>query len=130
MKGNEPSLDLWTSFMWSMAFFRCSCFNFFHSSFVCYKSWQVKKNIWWKLIIQRLDLFRYWAITDPFNYPIKMSDKRAAYLIIIVWICSSSISFPAIAWWRLTANGKIVQLLCQPWLGHCSKFIKKKISLI
>ena len=48
---------------------------------------------------------RYWAITDPFNYPIKMSDKRAAYLIIIVWICSGSISFPAIAWWRLTAEG-------------------------
>ena len=49
---------------------------------------------------------RYWAITDPFNYPIKMSDKRAASLIVIVWVCSGSISFPAIAWWRLTAPGK------------------------
>ena len=53
-----------------------------------------------------ISLDRYWAITDPFNYPIKMSDKRAAYLIIIVWVCSSSISFPAIAWWRLAADGE------------------------
>ena len=52
-----------------------------------------------------ISLDRYWAITDPFNYPIKMSDKRAASLIIIVWVCSSSISFPAIAWWRLAADG-------------------------
>ena len=66
-------------------------------------------------------VYRYWAITDPFNYPTKMSDKRAAYLIIIVWICSSSISFPAIAWWRLTANGKIFQLLRWP-IGRVCKF--------
>ena len=53
-----------------------------------------------------ISLDRYWAITDPFNYPIKMSDKRAASLIVIVWVCSGSISFPAIAWWRLTAPGE------------------------
>ena len=51
-------------------------------------------------------MVRYWAITDPFNYPLKMSDKRAASLIVIVWVCSGSISFPAIAWWRLTAPGE------------------------
>ena len=59
---------------------------------------------------------RYWAITDPFNYPVKMSDKRAASLIVIVWVCSGSISFPAIAWWRLTAPGKwrqVVRGQCQ-----------------
>ena len=48
---------------------------------------------------------RYWAITDPFNYPTKMSDSRAAALILTVWLCSATISFPAIAWWRLTAEG-------------------------
>ena len=48
-------------------------------------------------------LLRYWAITDPMTYPAKMTDKRAAILIMIVWICSSTISFPAIAWWRATA---------------------------
>ena len=37
------------------------------------------------------------------TYPAKMTDKRAAILIMIVWICSSTISFPAIAWWRATA---------------------------
>ena len=46
---------------------------------------------------------RYWAITDPMTYPAKMTDKRAVILIFIVWVCSSAISFPAIAWWRETA---------------------------
>ena len=36
------------------------------------------------------------------TYPAKMTDSRAALLILIVWICSSAISFPAIAWWRAT----------------------------
>ena len=46
---------------------------------------------------------RYWAITDPMTYPAKMTDNKACILILIVWICSSAISFPAIAWWRVTA---------------------------
>ena len=62
-----------------------------------------------------ISLDRYWAITDPFNYPIKMSDKRAAYLILIVWVCSSSISFPAIAWWRLAADGE--NLTWSQWIS-------------
>ena len=65
-----------------------------------------------------ISLDRYWAITDPFNYPIKMSDKRAAYLIIIVWVCSSTISFPAIAWWRLAADGDN-----DPSLPSCFHFL-------
>ncbi|XKL66431.1 hypothetical protein PGB90_009851 [Kerria lacca] len=47
-----------------------------------------------------ISLDRYWAITDPFTYPMKMSRKRAYYLIGVVWFCSSLISFPAILWWR------------------------------
>lgn len=47
-----------------------------------------------------ISLDRYWAITDPFTYPTKMSRKRAYYLIGVVWVCSSLISFPAIIWWR------------------------------
>ncbi|XP_074114649.1 dopamine receptor 2 [Cotesia typhae] len=47
-----------------------------------------------------ISLDRYWAITDPFTYPMRMSRRRAAILIAIVWVCSSAISFPAIAWWR------------------------------
>lgn len=48
-----------------------------------------------------ISLDRYWAITDPFTYPTKMSRKRAYRLIAGVWVCSSVISFPAIVWWRL-----------------------------
>ena len=47
-----------------------------------------------------ISLDRYWAITDPFSYPSKMSPQRACYLIALVWVCSALISFPAIAWWR------------------------------
>ncbi|VVC40605.1 G protein-coupled receptor, rhodopsin-like,GPCR, rhodopsin-like, 7TM [Cinara cedri] len=48
-----------------------------------------------------ISLDRYWAITDPFTYPTKMSRKQAYRLIAAVWVCSSVISFPAIVWWRL-----------------------------
>ncbi|KZS17717.1 putative Class A rhodopsin G-protein-coupled receptor gprdop2 [Daphnia magna] len=43
------------------------------------------------------------AITDPFTYPGRMTPKRAACFIALVWVCSSLISFPAIAWWRAVA---------------------------
>lgn len=33
-----------------------------------------------------------------------MTPKRAACFIALVWVCSSLISFPAIAWWRAVAN--------------------------
>ena len=39
-----------------------------------------------------------------------MSDKRAITLILIIWLCSATISFPAIIWWRLTA-----QVPAPPW---------------
>ena len=66
--------------------------------------------------------FRYWAITDPMTYPAKMTDKRAVILIFIVWVCSSAISFPAIAWWRATAppmNETLYTSSKLPYL-HCS----------
>ncbi|XP_065226013.1 dopamine receptor 2 isoform X2 [Planococcus citri] len=47
-----------------------------------------------------ISLDRYWAITDPFTYPTKMSRRKAYVLICVVWVCSSVISFPAIIWWR------------------------------
>ncbi|XP_049813892.1 dopamine receptor 2, partial [Schistocerca nitens] len=47
-----------------------------------------------------ISLDRYWAITDPFSYPARMTGRRAAALITAVWVCSGAISFPAIAWWR------------------------------
>ncbi|XP_059352599.1 dopamine receptor 2-like isoform X1 [Daphnia carinata] len=50
-----------------------------------------------------ISMDRYWAITDPFTYPGRMTPKRAACFIALVWVCSSLISFPAIAWWRAVA---------------------------
>ncbi|KAL6262526.1 hypothetical protein P5V15_005321 [Pogonomyrmex californicus] len=59
-----------------------------------------------------ISLDRYWAITDPFTYPTRMSRKRAAILIAIVWICSSAISFPAIAWWRAVRTEQVPEDKC------------------
>lgn len=59
-----------------------------------------------------ISLDRYWAITDPIAYPARMTDLRAAALILAVWVCSSAISFPAIAWWRATARGPPPPLQC------------------
>ncbi|XP_038071131.1 dopamine receptor 2-like [Patiria miniata] len=43
---------------------------------------------------------RYWAITRPMSYPSKMTKKLGTLLVAFVWICSSLISFPCIAWWH------------------------------
>ncbi|XP_037793621.1 LOW QUALITY PROTEIN: dopamine receptor 2-like [Penaeus monodon] len=51
-----------------------------------------------------ISLDRYWAITDPFSYPSRMSSRRACMLIALVWVCSALISFPAIAWWRAVSD--------------------------
>ncbi|XP_069188879.1 dopamine receptor 2 [Procambarus clarkii] len=51
-----------------------------------------------------ISLDRYWAITDPFSYPGRMSPRRACMLIALVWVCSALISFPAIAWWRAVSE--------------------------
>lgn len=44
-----------------------------------------------------------------------MTPKRAGYFIALVWVCSSLISFPAIAWWRAVAvqeDGPVVVEHC------------------
>lgn len=59
-----------------------------------------------------ISLDRYWAITDPFTYPSRMTTTRACILIALVWFCSSLISFPAILWWRATRVDPIPELTC------------------
>ncbi|XP_058064551.1 dopamine receptor 2-like, partial [Anopheles bellator] len=59
-----------------------------------------------------ISLDRYWAITDPFSYPMRMTRRRAAALIAAVWICSSAISFPAIVWWRAARDGDMPPFKC------------------
>ncbi|XP_034939139.1 dopamine receptor 2-like isoform X1 [Chelonus insularis] len=69
-----------------------------------------------------ISLDRYWAITDPFTYPTRMSRRRAAILIAIVWICSSAISFPAIAWWRAVRTEEVPKDKC-PFTEHLGYLI-------
>lgn len=59
-----------------------------------------------------ISMDRYWAITDPLSYPAKLTSKRAKLLIAIVWLCSSLISFPAIAWWRAVSTGDPAEYQC------------------
>lgn len=59
-----------------------------------------------------ISLDRYWAITDPFSYPMKMTRHRAAGLIAVVWVCSGAISFPAIVWWRAVREDAMPQFKC------------------
>jgi dopamine receptor D1-like len=59
-----------------------------------------------------ISLDRYWAITDPFSYPMKMTRNRAVVLIAAVWICSSLISFPAIVFWRAVRHDPMPQYKC------------------
>ncbi|KAL5284375.1 GPRDOP2 family protein [Megaselia abdita] len=59
-----------------------------------------------------ISLDRYWAITDPFSYPMRMTRKRAMGLIFAVWVCSSAISFPAIVWWRAARDDEMPAYKC------------------
>lgn len=59
-----------------------------------------------------ISMDRYWAITDPLSYPAKLTSKRAKLLIAVVWLCSSLISFPAIAWWRAVSTTDPAEYQC------------------
>lgn len=59
-----------------------------------------------------ISLDRYWAITDPITYPMRMSGRKAAFLIAAVWVCSGAISFPAIAWWRAVRTEEVPEYKC------------------
>ncbi|XP_034234299.1 dopamine receptor 2 [Thrips palmi] len=59
-----------------------------------------------------ISLDRYWAITDPFTYPTKMTRRRAMILIAVVWAASGTISFPAILWWRAVRSEEVPPLKC------------------
>nr|XP_002737207.1 PREDICTED: dopamine receptor 2-like [Saccoglossus kowalevskii] len=47
-----------------------------------------------------ISLDRYWAVTYPMSYPTAMTKRVASILISLVWLVSSSISFPCILWWK------------------------------
>lgn len=59
-----------------------------------------------------ISMDRYWAITDPFTYPTRMSRRRACLLIAGVWVCSGAISFPAILWWRAVRTEDVPPFKC------------------
>lgn len=53
----------------------------------------------WNLAVISID--RYFALKNPFKYPSVMTPGRTSAAIVVVWVCSMLISFPAIAWWRI-----------------------------
>ncbi|KAJ8914960.1 hypothetical protein NQ315_002484 [Exocentrus adspersus] len=65
---------------------------------------------------------RYWAITDPITYPMRMTKSRSVFLITAIWICSSAISFPAIVWWRAVRTEPIPTSKC-PFTEHLGYII-------
>nr|NVI73278.1 dopamine 1-like receptor 2 [Cucujiformia] len=67
-------------------------------------------------------LDRYWAITDPITYPMRMTKFRSIFLIAAVWVCSSAISFPAIVWWRAVRTEPIPPFQC-PFTEHLGYLI-------
>nr|XP_023024774.1 dopamine receptor 2-like [Leptinotarsa decemlineata] len=69
-----------------------------------------------------ISLDRYWAITDPITYPMRMTKFRSMFLIAAVWVCSSAISFPAIGWWRAVRNAPIPPFQC-PFTEHLGYLI-------
>ena len=75
----------------------------------------------WNLCVISLD--RYWAINNAMSYPLKMTDRKACLLILLVWILSSVISFPAIAWWRVTAPDGPPQPLTCPFTEDISYLV-------
>lgn len=69
-----------------------------------------------------ISLDRYWAITDPITYPMRMTKYRSMFLIAAVWVCSSAISFPAIGWWRAVRTAPIPAFQC-PFTEHLGYLI-------
>ncbi|XP_059557126.1 5-hydroxytryptamine receptor 1B [Myotis daubentonii] len=49
-------------------------------------------------------LDRYWAITDAVEYSAKRTPKRAAVMIVLVWVFSISISLPPFFWRQAKAG--------------------------
>ena len=47
---------------------------------------------------------RYIATADPLQYTLRLNSRRVTVLMAIVWLCSISLSFPAIFWWRHDYN--------------------------
>ncbi|KAA3673635.1 uncharacterized protein DEA37_0008352 [Paragonimus westermani] len=47
---------------------------------------------------------RFWATENPISYASRKTRHRCTVMLIGVWICSLTISFPAVAWWRRTED--------------------------
>ncbi|TPP60970.1 hypothetical protein FGIG_11493 [Fasciola gigantica] len=45
---------------------------------------------------------RFWATENPISYASQKTRRRCTIMLVSVWICSITISFPAVAWWRRT----------------------------
>lgn len=52
-------------------------------------------------------LDRYWAITDAVEYSAKRTPRRAAVMIVLVWVFSISISLPPFFWRQAKAEEEV-----------------------
>ncbi|XP_016062780.1 PREDICTED: 5-hydroxytryptamine receptor 1B [Miniopterus natalensis] len=52
-------------------------------------------------------LDRYWAITDAVDYSAKRTPRRAAVMIVLVWVFSISISLPPFFWRQAKAEEEV-----------------------
>ncbi|OON22332.1 7 transmembrane receptor [Opisthorchis viverrini] len=47
---------------------------------------------------------RFWATESPISHASRQTRQKCTAMMVIVWICSILISFPAIAWWKQTSD--------------------------
>ncbi|VEL32499.1 unnamed protein product [Protopolystoma xenopodis] len=66
-----------------------------------------------------ISLDRYWATSNPFLYPLRMTPRLSGLMIAAVWCCSAVISFPAIAWWRAAGRFNNATSSTDPTRDEC-----------
>ncbi|RWS11386.1 dopamine receptor 2-like protein [Dinothrombium tinctorium] len=60
-----------------------------------------------------ISLDRYWAISDPLNYTIKMKKLYVASLIVGIWVLSAFITIPPFIWSRIYDQYHCTSVSCE-----------------
>ncbi|CAI5456783.1 unnamed protein product [Caenorhabditis angaria] len=87
------SLFEMTNHVWLLGLTMC---DFFHAMDILASTASI-----WNLCVISLD--RYMAGQDPIGYRDKVSKRRILIAILLVWVMSAFLSFPAILYWRTTS---------------------------
>ncbi|CAF0718653.1 unnamed protein product [Brachionus calyciflorus] len=84
------ALNKITNYYWFFGDILC---DVWHSIDICASTASINS-----LLIIALD--RYSAISDPISYHNRLLTRHWLLFVLLIWICSVFISFPAIAYWR------------------------------